>query len=257
MNPAYLKLTGSFTLYDLKVGLVLLNKMKYTNVVQLGQKLSYELKSFLENNKLIGTKDSTYLVDSFETFLELLSDPIVSKELDNYKLQIQNPVEKYGVAAEVIALLEEGKSNGVISEHLAYKGLSMISTEDIRKFSKEYETADVINKIEKSNTNVFDTTTQLQVIFDTLNDKLAKLNYVDDERLAKAKVVREQLELEYTRELRMTLKDAAQLAQAIENLNRQQKFNQLVLRTVSEKCGAAVYNSVVAEIRKQQLIFGM
>ena len=231
--------------------------MEYTNVVQLGQKLSYELKTFLEYNNLIGTKEATYLVESFESFLDTLSDPIVSEKLDNYKLQVQNPIEKYGASNEVINLIEEGKSPALIVQQLGAKGLGMISIEDVKSYIKEYEQADIVTKIEKSNTSVFDTEAQLEVIFKTLQSEIDNLAYVDEEMLAKARTTKYQLKLEYLREVRMTVKDATTLAQAIENLTRQRKFNTLVLKTVLEKCGATVYNSLVSELRKQELIFGM
>lgn len=226
---------------------------EYTNIVQLGNRLVNELKVYIESNNLIGRPDANYLISSFEDFIDKLSDPIVSQELDNYKLTTQNPVERYGVVEEVITQLEEGKQSKDIAESLAIRGLP-IEVKHITAFRREYQNADIVSKIEKSNASVFDTQVQLQMIFDSLNDKLAALAYVDDTRLEKARVVKEQLELEYTRELRMTIKDAKDLAEAINNMQNTSKFSQIVLNTVNSLCGPTVFNQVVSEIRKQKLM---
>ena len=228
---------------------------EYTNVVQLGSRLINELKAFIENNNLVGTRDANYLIESFEQFKEMLADPLVSQELDNYKLTTQNPIEKYGVVEEVITLLEEGRNSNEIAETLAIRGLP-IEGRHVLAFKKEYQNADIVSKIEKSNSSVFDTQVQFQMIFDSLNSKLAKLAHVDDERLANARVVREQLELEYTRELRMTVKDAKALAEAILNMENNKKVISIILETVNKECNPTVFNKVVSEIRKQKLIFG-
>ena len=228
---------------------------EYTNVVQLGSRLVNELKVFIENNNLVGTRDANYLIESFEQFKEMLADPLVSQELDNYKLTTQNPIEKYGVVEEVITLLEEGRNSNEIAEALAIRGLP-IEGRHVLAFKKEYQNANIVSKIEKSNTSVFDTQVQFQMIFDSLNSKLAELAHVDDERLANARVVREQLELEYTRELRMTIKDAQALAEAMLNMENNKKVISIILETVNKECNPTVFNKVVSEIRKQKLIFG-
>ena len=227
---------------------------EYTNVVQLGSRLINELKVFIENHNLIGTKEANYLIDSFEQFKEMLADPLVSQELDNYKLTTQNPIEKYGVVEEVITLLEDGESNADIASSLALRGLP-IESKHVLAFKREYKDADIISKIEKSNASVFDTQVQFQMIFDSLNSKLKNLETVDDERLARARVVKEQLELEYTRELRMTIKDAQALAEAMLNMENNKKVITIMLDTVNKMCGPTVFNQVASEIRKQKLIF--
>jgi hypothetical protein len=228
---------------------------EYTNVVQLGSRLVNELKVFIETNNLVGKSDATYLIESFESFKELLADPIVSKELDNYKLTIQNPIEKYGIADEVITMIEGGMNISSIVDHFKLRGLP-IESKHVNTFSKGYQDADILTKIEKSNSSVFDTEIQLQMIFDTLTKKLADLEYADDDRLAKARVVKEQLEIEYIRELRMLSKDAQSLMEALMNLEQTKKFNSIVLEIINKECGATVFNKVVAELRKQKVMFG-
>jgi hypothetical protein len=227
----------------------------YTNVVQLGGRLINELKVFIENNNLIGTKEANYLIDSFEQFREMLADPLVSQELDNYKLKVQNPIEKYGVVDEVITLLEDGESNADIASALALRGLP-IESKHVLAFKREYKDADIISKIEKSNTNVFDTQVQFQMVFDAINNEIANLDLIDDEVLAKARVTRPQVKLEQLREKRMMLKDAKELAESMMNMQNGTKILQIILQTVNKECTPTVFNKIVAEIRKQKLIFG-
>lgn len=228
---------------------------EYTNVVQLGSRLINELKVFIENHNLVGTRDANYLIESFENFREMLADPLVSQELDNYKLKVQNPIEKYGVAEEVITLLEEGKSNPEIAEGLALRGLP-IETKHVLAFKREYKDADIISKIEKSNASVFDTQVQFQMIFDAIQTEMTNLELMDDEVLAKARVTRPQVKLEQLRELRMLSKDAKELSESMMNMQNGTKILQIILQTVNKECTPTVFNKIVAEIRKQKLIFG-
>lgn len=228
---------------------------EYTNVVQLGSRLVNELKTFIENHNLVGTRDANYLIESFEQFKEMLADPLVSQELDNYKLTTQNPIEKYGVVEEVITLLEEGRSNSEIAEGLAIKGLP-IEGRHVLAFKKEYQSANIVSKIEKSNSSVFDTQVQFQMIFDAIQTEIANLNLIDDEVLAKARVTRPQIKLEQYRELRMLAKDAQALMEAMNNMENNKKVITIMLDTVNKMCGPTVFNQVASEIRKQKLIFG-
>lgn len=228
---------------------------EYTNVVQLGSRLVNELKAFIENHNLVGTRDANYLIESFEQFKEMLADPLVSQELDNYKLTTQNPIEKYGVVEEVITLLEEGRSNSEIAEGLAIKGLP-IEGRHVLAFKKEYQSANIVSKIEKSNSSVFDTQVQFQMIFDAIQTEIANLNLIDDEVLAKARVTRPQIKLEQYRELRMLAKDAQALMEAMNNMENNKKVITIMLDTVNKMCGPTVFNQVASEIRKQKLIFG-
>lgn len=228
---------------------------EYTNVVQLGSRLANELKVFIENHNLVGTRDANYLIESFEDFIDKLSDPLVSQELDNYKLTTQNPIEKYGIVEEVITLLEEGRNSNEIAEGLAIRGLP-IEGRHVLAFKKEYQNADIVSKIEKSNSSVFDTQVQFQMIFDTINQEIANLESIDDETLAKARVTRPQIKMEQIRELRMTVKDAQALAEAMLNMENNKKVISIMLDTVNKMCGPTVFNQVASEIRKQKLIFG-
>jgi hypothetical protein len=227
---------------------------EYTNVVQLGSRLVNELKVFIENHNLVGTRDANYIIESFEEFIEQLSNPIVSKELDNYKLSIQNPIEKFGLVEEVIKCIEEGKDNKEIAEGLALRGLP-IESKHISSFKKEYEKTDILTKIDKSNSSIFDTEVQLEMIFDSLQSQLQELEYVDEEMLIRARTTKYSLKTETIRELRMAIKDAKELSEAVLNLQNTKKFNQIVLETVNKECGLVVFNKVVTELRKQKLMF--
>jgi hypothetical protein len=227
---------------------------EYTNIVQLGNKLVNELKFFIENKNLVGTKEANYIIESFEKFIEQLSNPIVSKELDNYKLSIQNPIEKFGLVEEVVKCIEEGKDNKEIAEGLALRGLP-IESKHISAFKREYESADILTKIDKSNSSIFDTEVQLEMIFDSLQSQLQELEYVDEEMLIRARTTKYSLKTETIRELRMAIKDAKELSEAVLNLQNTKKFNQIVLETVNKECGPVVFNKVVTELRKQKLMF--
>ena len=56
--------------------------MEYTNIVQLGNKLYQEFRMTLEYKGYIGLYEWDELLTSFKEFIDTLSDPLISKELD-------------------------------------------------------------------------------------------------------------------------------------------------------------------------------
>lgn len=228
----------------------------YTNIVQLGNKIINELKTLLENEGLVGQSKWDYILESFEEFKIALADPLICKELDNYKIERLNSVEKLGLSSNVITLYEEGLSPREIATDLRKKGISL-SENDIKNFITDYNKSSITSRIEKSNTSVFDTEVQLQTIFDDLNEALSDLNNLSNEdtkRLSNARVVKEQLQIELHKERRQSVKQASELAQAIANLQHIKEFNKMVLEEVMKESPAA-YQRLIKRINEGRSIF--
>jgi hypothetical protein len=228
--------------------------MDYTNILQLGNKLVGELKEYFEDKSLIGSSKESYLLESFQEFISSLSNPIVSENLDNYKLTKQSLIEKLGLVKKIVDWNELGNGALDISRKLANSGVSITPTE-IREFLKEYEQAPLLVKLEKSNNSVFDTESQLQILLEDLTELVDSVDLLSQEELKDGKETRTGLKLKVISEIRQLIKDAKDVIKDMKGVEEQKSFNKMVLSVVLKEAGQVTYNKILAEIRKNQALY--
>ena len=219
-----------------------------TNVIELGNNLSKQIRELLLDKGLVGQPEWDEVLFSLDNFINILNTPLVSKELDNYQITKRNKIENLGIVNEVVDMIEEGMTPHQISSRLKVDGL-LISVREVSEFIEEYNEADILTKIDKSNISVFDTESQLERIFTELNNNLESLNNLteeDDIRLGRAKVVKESLKNETIREIRHIIKDAAAIMNMIANLQTVREFNKVMLEEIRKESPA-----VAARIQKR------
>lgn len=192
------------------------------------------------------------IVEELFAIGESLNDPVISGELDNYSLKIQSPIEKYGVASNVINLAEDGKSPEEISASLEYTGV-IIDKKDIKQWLKQYENLPALKKLETSRGSIFDTQFQLQEIFERLHTLLERVEDKEDADYARAKVVKEQVVLDYMKEIRQSVKDASALAATVASMQSVENFKQIVVEEIS-KLEPAVAQRIWRKIREAKQI---
>lgn len=209
------------------------NNNSYTNVLQLGNRLHKEFRKTLEDNELIGISEWDYLLNSLSSFLDALADPLVSDNLDNYKIQRVNPIERLGLTSMVIQLIENGLTPKEISREYKGQGIS-ISINDIESLLDSYNTAPITEKIERNNLSVFDTSQQLELLLSEILNITQEIEEISDEELKNARTTRSDIKIKLSAERRQTIKDAASLAQAIQMLQDTQNFKKAVLEEIGK-----------------------
>lgn len=229
--------------------------MEYTNIVQLGNKLYQEFRMTLEYKGYIGLYEWDELLTSFKEFIDTLSDPLISKELDNYKIQKVNNVERLGLTQSVLDLTEDGLTPKDISRQLNFQGITILER-DIISFLDEYESSPITTKIEKSNISVFDTSQQLELLLKDILTITEEIERLSDEELKNARTTRSEVKLKAQAERRQTLKDAATLAQEIRLLQDNQKFKEVIIKTI-QKVDPKVANKIYKELRQASILFNI
>ncbi len=225
----------------------------YTNVLQLLSSYCDRFRLSLEQSSLLGTEPWQGLLEELLGIRDLLNDPAISAPLDNYQIQKQSPVERYGVASLVIALSEDNVTPRKISEHLESQGIP-ISEAEIKGWLKQYETAPITTKTDMVNGSIFDTQGQLQSVFDRLHSLLDEVDDRTDAHFASARITKEQVKLEYMKEIRQSIKDAASLAAVVANMQTVEQFKKVVVEEVG-KVDPATAQRIWKKIREAKAMF--
>jgi len=203
--------------------------LELSSIVESLEELNKQLHSFLLDKELIGLAQSTAILDNLQTIVEVLNTKGVGSTLDVYKAEPKNPVERYNCQEIVLTQYQEGADYITISRYLSSLGYS-IKANDISNWIEIYNSTSILAKSEMKYGDVFDTTGQLQRLFNILNDELVNLERVDPEELRKSSIY--EIKLQYMSEIRATLKDAAQLSQAINNLNEIDNYKKVVFEEI-------------------------
>lgn len=227
--------------------------MDYTNVLQALNTFCDRFRGTLEQESMIGTSPWQELLEELLGIKDLLNDPVISQPLDNYQIQPQSPVEKFGAASIVIALSEDGMNPKSISAHLETQGIP-ISEAEIKGWLKAYQQAPITQKPAMANGSIFDTQGQMQIVFDKLHTLLDELDDQEDSHYLSAKITKEQVKLDYMKEIRQSIKDAASLAAVVANMQTVEQFKKVVIEEVN-KVDPATAQRIWKKIREAKAMY--
>jgi len=207
--------------------------MEYKNVLQLYKNQCEKLKKLLIDTSLIGIEEWSILLEEFFELEELLSDPIISEPLDNVKLEVKSPVDKYGVGSYVLALYEDGVSVDNITKQLELQNI-YIDTIDLTNWIIEINKQSIIDRTTNRYGSVFDTTSQLQNTLNRLEELAIKVenenNLSNFKKTSKYEVL-----LSVISEIRKTIKDGHEFTKTIQALQKIDKFQQYVIEEIKQE----------------------
>lgn len=229
-------------------------KEDYTNVLNLLEAFCRTFEVELIRNSMMGSEPWTSMLGELREIFDLLNDPAISEPLDNSKLSKVHPVDRYGLGEGIIALHEQGLTAKEIVENLSNQGFDEFNEGNIRKWLREYNSTPITNRSSKVAVSVFDTQTQLQSLFETLQDLMDGLEDKDDETFYRGKTTKEQVRLQHIQEIRQTVKDAASLAATIAGMQQMETFKKLVIEEVNKE-NPAVAARIWKKIRDAKVMF--
>lgn len=221
-----------------------MSDINYTNVLQYHKDFHEEFLEVLKKESLVGKEPWYSLVLQLEEVSKLLQDPVVSKELDNYKLVVQSPIEKLGLGNNILSLYEEGYEIKDITNILNGQGFN-ITVKAVEKWLKEYESEGVLTKASYNYGSVFDTQIQLQNLFESLNTMLEEIKNKPDKiykRKDKDDILRE-----YLAEIRQTIREAAQLASTVAAIKKAEEFQRIILEEINKESPITA-NKIISRI---------
>ncbi len=203
-------------------------------------------KSIIES-KLAGKPEWVMLLEEISGIKDVF-DALDDEEILTYKEA--SIIDKLKLGANVIALKNNNYTDIEVAEIVSTQTGQTILDSDISKWLESYSNLNGANPTAFRG-SVFDTQSRMQNIMEDLYSHLEKVKMEDEDKFARAKTTRAQVELEVYKEIRQLTKDAAQIITAISNQNKMKQFQQIVVEAIAT-VSAPVANQITRKIREQK-----
>lgn len=226
---------------------------KNTNCLELFNTTLSLLKKELEENEIINLQPWDEIFINLNTCYEILNQ--AESPIDNYKIIVKHPIDQNGLGNITLALYEDGLTFQQIAEYHAYRDFK-ISKSEVQNWIENYGSKTIINKINTEFGSVFDTEYQLQSLFERLNTMLTEIDQKQNSDYAIAKTSKDEVYLAYCSEVRQTIKDAANLAEAIATMKNVEEFQRIVLETINE-IDPSTKNKIIRKWKEHKNLFGI
>ena len=221
------------------------------NALELYSAALEKYKLALEDKALINVEPWSEIYLELQSCFDILNT--ANSEADNYSLQVKHPIDQFDLGNITIALYEDGLDYADIAEYHTAREFKITSTE-VKKWLTNYTNSSVLEKTSLQHGSIFDTEYQLQSLFDRLNTQLKEIDLKDNLDYASGRTTKDEVYLAYCTEIRQTIKDAATLAEAVANMQKVERFQQIVLQCINE-VSPTVRNKIIRLWQKEKQLF--
>lgn len=220
-----------------------------TDIYKLLESFEERLTGFIISKKMAGKEDATSLLDEIKGIKDIF-ETLEEDEVFSYKET--SIIDRLKLGANTIALKNADYSDAETAEVLSTQTGQVIITSDVTKWLESY------SNIQQSQPSairgsVFDTQSRMQDIMEQLYDHLEKIRMMDEEKFARAKTTRAQVELDTYKEIRQLTKDAAQIINAVSAQHRFKEFQQSVVEAISS-VSPQVGQQIMRKLREQKVL---
>lgn len=201
-----------------------------------------------------GKEPLASLIAELDGYLELLEEPTISENLNNFSLTRLHPIDRVGCGLVVTRLYEQGLSTKEISKQITTYSSHQITEADVDSWISEYQTSPISQRRDKVNSSIFDTANQLELLAVKLSELTIQAEQTDDQIFAAARTTEIQVKLEIQKELRATVKDASSIIKAIHEMNNMKEMATVIVEEIG-RVDPQVQRAIYQRLRSQSLLF--
>ena len=203
---------------------------------------------------LYGKEPLATLLIELEGYIELIEDPTVSENLNNFSLTKLHPIDRLGCGLIVTRLYEQGLSTKEISKQIGAYSSHQITEAEVDSWLAEYQTSPISQRRDKVNSSIFDTANQLESLAIRLSELAALAEQEDDQIYAAGKTTRWNVLLDYQKELRATVKDASSIIKAIHEMNTMKEMATIIVEEIGQ-VDPRVQRAIYKRLREKSVLF--
>lgn len=201
---------------------------------------------------MAGTAIFNNVLDELDCILEEYKDPI---EIDPTYLANSLLIDRLGLAFSVIRLHQDGFTESEISQVITNQVGQEITVAEVRKWLESNN-----NNLDFANPravrgSIFDTQSRMQDLFEKLYDKLEEISEKSEERFKAGKLSKDEVELEYLKEVRQLTKDGAAIVAAVSTMTRVKEFQKIVVEAIGQVSPSA-QQYILRKLNEQRHIMG-
>jgi hypothetical protein len=206
----------------------------------------------LLKSKLAGVDVWSGLMEELDGLIDVFDKPI---EIDPAYLKKSSIIDRLGLGFQVIKLYEEDYKEIQIGEILTNQTGLTITTAEVKKWLEINKNDLTISKPVALKGSVFDTQARMQEIFEDLYIRIDTIRAKSEDAYKGNKVSKDEVELEYLKEVRQLVKDAANIVSAVSTMNRVNDFQKLVIEVIGQVSPAA-QQQLLRKLNEHRVIMG-
>lgn len=226
----------------------------YIDLITSIRQWRVRLEGALLDCGVLGREPITSLVLELDGYIEVLDDPTISQNLNNFTLTKMHPIDKLGCGLVVTRLYEQGASEREISKQISTYTNQEISEEEVSSWLSEYQSSPISQRKGKVNSSIFDTANQLENLAVRLTQLMTLVEREDDQIFAAGKTTRWNVILEYQKEMRATVKDASAIIKAIHEMNTMKELAMVIVEEIGQ-VDPRVQRAIFSRLRERSVMF--
>lgn len=208
----------------------------------------------LAEESFLGREPFDSLLVELNGYVDLLDDPTISDNLNNFKLVKAHPIDVLGCGLAVTRLYEQGLDARQIATQLTKYTREQIAEEQVRDWLEKYQTSPISQQRGKTSSSIFDTANQLEMLCVQLTRIVSEVEAEDDQIYAAAKTTRHQVKTEVLREMRATIKDAYNIVKAAHEMNNTRELANWIVEVVGE-FSPEIQRKLYKRLKEQSVLF--
>lgn len=201
---------------------------------------------------MAGTVIFNNVLNELDSILEEYRDPI---EIDPTYLSSSLLIDRLGLAFSVIRLYQDGFTENEIAQTITNQVGQEITVAEVKKWLELNRTDLDFTNPRATRGSIFDTQSRMQDLFEKLYDKLEEISQKSEERFRAGKLSKDEVELEYLKEVRQLTKDGAAIVAAVSTMTRIKEFQKIVVEAIGQVSPSA-QQYILRKLNEQRHIMG-
>jgi phage terminase Nu1 subunit (DNA packaging protein) len=226
----------------------------FTDLIESIKEWKVRFNRGLLDMGVYGREPLASLIVELEGYLDVLEDPTVSENLNNFSLARLHPIDRLGCGLVVTKLYEQGLSTKEISSQITTYSSHQVSEADVDLWLKDYQASPISQRRDKVNSSIFDTANQLELLAVRLSELSIQAEQTDDQIFAAARTTEVQVKLEIQKELRATVKDASSIIKAIHEMNTVKEMAKVIVEEIG-RVDPKVQRAIYQSLRNKSVLF--
>lgn len=225
----------------------------FNELINSFKDLERDFNTLIAKRDLKLDNEFSEISDRLSNLVTLLDDPVISSPLDSFKITPLNKIDDLALGSAILSMKQSNCTNKDIADLLSIEVGDVISEKEINDWLDNYNSSPITEKPDYSKASVFDGKNRYEELYQSMVELLDIIKLADEDKYLRAKITKEQVQLEWAREMRQLIKAAKDLITKVELYDKVREFQKVVLEVINEKYPLAAMDIVKALKERKML----
>ena len=211
-----------------------------------------KLASTMLEDKKAGSPKWDSLLSELDSIVDMFEIPV---ELDPAYLKKSSIIDRLGLSFQVIQLYQSDYKNDQIAEVLSNQTGISVGAGEVKRWLDSNKDKIIVDRPQAVRGSIFDTQSRMQEIFESLYERLDRIRLKEEDAYSRNKISKDEVELEFLKEIRQLTKDAASIVSAVSTMSRIKEFQQMVVEVIGQ-CSPSAQQQILRKLNEHRSLMG-